>query len=151
MVYYKKISLIGSKHRKGIVSKYLMEMSQVKGGFMGIKLAAWGREGNIPHFHFYRGISPNKGVPDNAIRSGGCICIKEAAYFIHGRHRDTMRPREIKGLIEFLKMPHVELSKISNWEYILATWNGANPYSVQVDVNTPIPAYTSNMGTIQQN
>lgn len=35
--------------------------------------------------------------------SGGCLCIESANYFIHGTHTEKMSPKEIDGLIAFLR------------------------------------------------
>lgn len=127
------------------------EMAQVKWGFMSIKLAIYGKEGDgYPHFHFFKGCAPEKGIPENKKNGGGCICIESANYFIHGAHKDTMEPKEIDGLIKFLKAPHKTLKKITNWEYIVDEWNQNNPDSRQLPIDLPIPNYKSNMKSVQK-
>lgn len=125
-----------------------MEMAAVHGGFMEIKLCVWGREGPTPHFHFYKGVSPNQGIPNDGY-GGGCMCIMQPNYFRHASHKDKMKPKEIKGLIKFLNssMPG---GKLTVWDYIIMTWNGANPEQTQVPINTPIPEYTNNMTSVIQ-
>lgn len=81
------------------------EMAQVKWGFMSIKLAIYGKEGSYPHFHFYKECAPEKGIPEEKKAGGGCLCIESANYFIHGTHTEKMNPKEINGLIAFLKSP----------------------------------------------
>jgi hypothetical protein len=131
-----------------IEEEYLTEMAAVKGGFMSIKLAAWGREGNYPHFHFYKGVAPDDGIP-NGGEGGGCILIKKERYFIHGTHQDTMNRDEIEALIKFLNSTHPSLG-VSIWRYIITLWNDNNPNSVQVGLDTPIPPYYHNMPSVRQ-
>lgn len=124
------------------------EMVAVKGGFMSIKLSVWGDEGKYPYFHFYHGVSPNQGIPNKG-RGGGCILIKEAKYFIHGSHRDTMEKKEIEGLIKFLKSKH-PIYSISIWKVIIDTWNENNRDQPQVSLDAPIPPYKHNMPSIKE-
>lgn len=129
---------------------YLTEMAVIKGGFMSIKLAIYGSEGKYPHFHFYKGIAPEKGVPQNKISGGGCICIETANYFIHGRHTEKMDRKEIKALIDFLKSPHKQLTKYTNWEYLVTLWNDNNPEQKQLPIDLPIPDYRHDMDSVQE-
>lgn len=132
-------------------SHLFCEMASVKWGFESIKLGVFEDEpGNIPHFHFYRGIAPEKGVPKNARSGGGCICIEKPNYFIHASHKDTMSIKEIKGLIEFLNSPHKSITNITNWEYIISLWNDNNPMRKQVPLNIPIPKYKNDMESVTE-
>lgn len=127
------------------------EMAQVKWGFMSIKLAIYGKEGDgYPHFHFYKECAPEKGIPENKRKRGGCICIESANYFIHGTHKDTMEPKEIDGLIKFLKTKNKTFTSLTNWEYIIGQWNDNNPDSKQLPIDLPIPNYNSNMKSVQK-
>lgn len=126
------------------------EMAQVKWGLMSIKLAIYGKEGSYPHFHFYKECAPEKGIPEEKKASGGCLCIESANYFIHGTYTEKMNPKEIEGLIEFLKSPHKSLKKITNWEYIVDEWNQNNPDQKQLPVDLAIPDYRSDMNSIQE-
>lgn len=136
------------KHLPVDGDEYMLEMSMVAGGFNGIKLAVWGREGNYPHFHFYKKLDINSGIPNEG-RGGGCICIKEPAYFIHGTHQDIMNKKEIQSLIEFLKKQYKNYS-VTNWEYIIGLWNDNNPDCTQIPPGQKIPDYTSNMSSIMK-
>jgi len=122
-----------------------LEMATVAGGFDSIKLAIWGREGNYPHFHFYRGLDPNEGIPSKG-KGGGCILFEEEKYFLHGSHKDSMDTREIRSLINFLNSKN-ELGH-TVWKYMIYLWNTNNPQVVQVDLNTPIPEYYHNMPNV---
>ena len=133
--------------QKDHVDVAYLEMAAVGGGFMSIKLAVWGNEGNYPHFHFYKGVKPNAGIPNKG-KGGGCILFKEAKYFLHGTHKDTMNRNEIEALIEFLKSTH-EIG-ITVWKYMIFLWNDNNPNSIQVDPDTEIPEYYSNMPNIKK-
>lgn len=124
------------------------EMVAVKGGFMSIKLSVWGDEGKYPHFHFYHGVSPNQDIPNKG-HGGGCILIKEAKYFIHGSHHDTMNRKEIEGLIKFLKSKHPTYG-VTIWEFIIDTWNENSKDQTQVSLDAPIPLYTHNMPSIKE-
>ena len=133
----------------GEVESYY-EMAQVKWGFMSIKLAVYGKEGKYPHFHFYKGCAPEKGIPDEKLNGGGCLCIESANYFIHGTHTEKMSPKEIDGLIEFLRKKNRTFTSITNWEYIVGQWNDNNPDQKQLPVNIDIPDYRSDMNTTQE-
>ena len=127
-------------------SHLFCEMATVKGGFMSIRLSVFENEGMIPHFHFYKGIAPNKGINKSKRSGGGCICFMEPKYFSHATHDETMTSKEIKGLIEFLKAPHEIIKEISNWKYMLTLWNSENDdKKYQIPMDTPIPEYKSDM------
>lgn len=126
------------------------EIAQVKWGFMSIKLAIYGKEGSYPHFHFYKECAPEKGIPEEKKASGGCLCIESANYFIHGTHTEKMNPKEIDGLIAFLRKKNRTFTSITNWEYIVGQWNDNNPDQKQLPVNIDIPDYRSDMNTIQE-
>ena len=63
------------------VSHTFCEMATLKWGFCIIKLAVFSDEGMIPHFHFFKGIAPEKSIPKGKIHDGGCICLTSANYF----------------------------------------------------------------------
>lgn len=133
-------------------SHLFTEMAHVKGGFNSIKLGVFEDEtGDIPHFHFYKGLKPEGGIPKNARTSGGCICFMSPNYFLHAGHKETMDKKEMKGLIEFLNKDHESISGITNWIYMISLWNDNNPLRKQVPINTKIPAYTHNMESIKDN
>lgn len=126
-----------------------LEMAQIKWGFMSIKLAIYGDEGLIPHFHFYKGCAPEKGIPKDKINGGGCICITSPNYFSHGNHNEKLSSKEIEGLKEFLKKQNKLDPKKNNWEMILLSWGLENPDRDIVPLNLKMPNWTSDMETIQ--
>lgn len=143
--YLKKSSDIPNKEES------FLEMATVKWGFMSIKLAIYGDEGNgYPHFHFFKDLKPEGGIPESYRSGGGCLTIESPNYFVHGRHTEKLNPKEIKGLIKFLKERNRTLSKYTNWEYILAQWNDNNPDQKQLPLDLPIPDYKSDMDAIQE-
>lgn len=123
------------------------EMTTVKGGFESIKIAVFGSEGQIPHFHFYKGCAPERAIPKGKVKGGGCICFMRDRYFIHGNHCDTMNTREIKAMIDFLKGKSA-MGTVTRWKELINLWNTNNPDRPQIPYNTPIPKYTSDMGSI---
>ncbi len=58
------------------------EMAQVKWGFMSIKLAVYGKEGKYPHFHFYKGCAPEKGIPDEKSGLGNSLSPNFRSFFM---------------------------------------------------------------------
>jgi len=125
-----------------------IEMATVKGGFMSIKLSVYDKEGKYPHFHFYKGLKPEGGIPYKYRKGGGCICLDRPNYFKHSKHTETMTPKEIKRLIEFLKSPNESIITASNWEVIVSLWNMNNSDQPQLSLRTPIPNYESDMESI---
>lgn len=121
-------------------------MATVGGGFDSIKLSVYDNEGTIPHFHFYKGIAPENGINYKKRSGGGCICILTAEYFIHGKHNETMKKKEVEDLIKFLKAKSA--MGVSNWKYIIKLWNDNNPNQKQVLIDTPIPEYKHDMKSI---
>jgi hypothetical protein len=128
---------------------YLVEMATIKGGFMSIRLTVFEDEGpGYPHFHFYKGIAAsNRGIPREKRQFGGCICFKEAAYFAHRKHKETMTPKEIDALIEFLNAKYND--SMTNWQFMIEMWNSQNDELKPLPSDLPIPEYKSNMPTIQ--
>lgn len=123
------------------------EMATIKGGFMSIKLAVYGAErGNVAHFHFYKGVAENRGIPKNKLPGGGCICIRSANYFVHADHTDVMNNDEIRALKDFLKKKN-DLG-VSNWKTIIALWNMNNPDMIQIPTSLKIPDYKGDMKSI---
>ena len=61
-----------------------------------------------------------------------------------------MNPKEIDGLIAFLRKKNRTFTSITNWEYIVGQWNDNNPDQKQLPVNIDIPDYRSDMNTIQE-
>ena len=107
-----------------------------------IALAVYMKEGPIPHFHFRKDY---KGKNDRE----GCLAIMEAKYFSHGVKTETLSSSQIKIIKDFLKSRYSDSS--TYWDYIIKTWNSGavdRPTAEVVPVNTPIPEYTSSMGTI---
>lgn len=122
----------------------------IPGGFSSIRLAIWPSEGDgYPHFHFYKGVAPNKGIPKEKKNGGGCICFESANYFKHDKHVDTMTPQEIRELIKFLKTPMPEYNGIILWKHMLMSWNANNEDRKQLSLNLEIPEYYSYMPTVQ--
>lgn len=107
----------------------LTEMAEI-GRYKGLQIKIYGSEGPIPHFHF-----------EDSKRKG-CICLKEAKYFKHGKYQDTLKTKELKDLVEFLKSPHKFFGKygMTNWQVICVYW-GDNNLDYQVDVELPMPNY----------
>lgn len=132
-------------------SHVFSEMGTIKWGFCSIKLAVFSDEGMIPHFHFYKHIAPEKSIPKNKVKGGGCICFKTPNYFTHGSHTEKLGNYEIEELVSFLKKPNKGNPKITNWESLLQLWNEENPeegYELPEDLE--IPEYTGDMETIQE-
>ena len=126
----------------------IYQLAAVGGGFKSIRLAVYGKEGMIPHFHFYKGVSPKQGIPEGPDeKDNGCICILEPKYFIHPGHKEKMNRDEIKTLMEFLKSP-MPNGLGTKWNHIITLWNENNPMCTQVSYDTPIPEYKHNMGSI---
>lgn len=55
----------------------LLEMIEI-GRFEDWRICVYGKEGPIPHFHFY--------PPGYSEREGGCIRLDKPEYFNHGTH-----------------------------------------------------------------
>lgn len=125
------------------------EFAQIKGGVMSIKFGVFENEGPIPHFHFYKGCAPEKGIPRGKLGGGGCICIMKDCYFSHGNHTDTLSAKEIKALKKFLMEKNGINGKLTNWEYIIMLWNNNNPDQQEVPSDAEMPDWTSGMDTIQ--
>lgn len=122
----------------------------LKGGFKGIKLAAYDNEGNnIPHFHYYKDCDIQKGIPESKLKFGGCLCIMDDKYFLHDNHIETLNSREIKHLKKFLRercnpnKKYTDFTGESNWEYIIFIWNKNSENKVPEDQE--IPDYKSTM------
>jgi len=122
----------------------------ISGGFESIKLAVYDKEGTgYPHFHFYHGLKPEGGIPGSKKSGGGCICFKEAAYFTHSNHKDTMDNSEIKSLIKFLNSIYKKEFGITVWQYMITVWNDQNPNCTQLPLDLSIPKYYASMPTVQ--
>jgi len=87
------------------------------------------------HFHFYRGKVPKGG------KGGGCILIKKESFWPHDTHLDTMKPKEMKQLVEFLKSTDSD-SGLTVWKLIVVSWNTIN-YNFKIDPDTKMPDYTN--------
>ena len=128
-----------------------LEMATVKWGFMSIKLAIYGsEESGYPHFHFFKNLKPEGGIPESYRSGGGCLAIESVNYFVHGGHKEKLDPKEIKGLIKFLNEKNRTFKGITNWEYIVGQWNDNNPEEKQLPLDIDIPDYKSDMDTIQE-
>lgn len=113
---------------------------------MSIKLAIYGKEGTgYPHFHFFKGLKLDGGIPEEYRNGGGCLCIERPNYFVHEHHTDTLSSKEINGLIRFLKEKNKTFKSVTNWEYMIGQWNDNNPDQKQISMDIPIPEYKSNM------
>lgn len=123
------------------------EMSSIRGGFKNIKLAVFGGEGDLPHFHFFHNVAADRGIPQEKAKGGGCLCILEPKYFMHSGHTETLTSDEIKELIKFLKSPMKNID-ISIWTYIINLWNDNNEDRTQVPIDAKIPNYHSGMDNI---
>lgn len=127
------------------------EMATLKWGFCSIKLAVFSDEGMIPHFHFFKGIAPEKAIPKDKINEGGCICFESANYFTHGGHKETLKRHECEELVKFLKLPCKNNKKLTNWEMLLSIWNLENDDpKKEILEDLPIPEYKHDMLTIQE-
>lgn len=139
-----------TRNNRGIDEEFL-EMATIKWGFMSIKLAIYGDEGSgYPHFHFYKNLKPEEGVPASYRSGGGCLAIESTNYFVHGGHQEKLDSKEINGLITFLNEKNKTIDSITNWEYIIALWNDNNPEQKQLSMDLPIPDYRSDMDTVQE-
>lgn len=116
-----------------------------KGGFEGIKLGVYENEGPIPHFHFYKGLKPEGSIPKIYARNGGgCICFKEAKYFIHGKHTEVLTKKECDALNEALRKPY-QGKDITLWQQLINFWNEGNDEKYPIPENLEIPCYKHNM------
>lgn len=108
----------------------LYEMARIGNTSDNIEIHIYGKEGHIPHFHFY----------DKKTNRMGCIRLDKPEYFSHGkRYTDKLTSKEIKNLIDFLNEEHKALP-ITNWKYLVVLWNDNNPnYSIDI---LPMPNYT---------
>lgn len=139
-----------TRNNRGIDEEFL-EMATIKWGFMSIKLAIYGDEGSgYPHFHFYKNLKPEEGIPASYRSGGGCLAIESANYFVHGGHQEKLNPEEIKGLRVFLKEKNRSINSITNWEYIVGMWNDNNPDQKQLPTDIQIPDYRSDMGIVNE-
>lgn len=107
----------------------LLEMAEI-GRFNGLQIKVFGSEGPVPHFHF-----------EDTERKG-CIQLKEARYFKHGKYQDELKSGELDDLIDFLEGPHKFFGQygLTNWQVICVYWGDNNP-QYQVDVKLPMPDY----------
>ena len=77
-----------------------------------------GMEGQIPHFHIV-----------SIDGKDFCICIYEAKYFNHNPKTDNdLSSSQQKDLDEWLREPNCKNNKLSNWEFIVITWETMYPY-----------------------
>lgn len=106
----------------------LYEMMEV-GRFEDFKICVYGKEGPIPHFHFY--------PPGHLEKEGGCIRLDEPEYFNHGSYKATLNKRNIKRMIEWMSQPHKYWGKYgeTNWDLLVLDWNDQNS-------NFPLPKST---------
>jgi hypothetical protein len=129
----------------------IYEMAAIAGGFINIRLAIYGNEGNYPHFHFYHNTPANQGIKNQGY-GGGCLMIKEPIYFIHGSHTETLGNDEIEPLLKFLNSKYVNPKiDMTNWQYLVHLWNENNPRTI-VDgerYDTP-PPYVKNMKSYKE-
>jgi hypothetical protein len=117
---------------------YILEMSSyvVPTHIMTMVLAIYGKEGSIPHFHFYRGTKVPKGG-----KGGGCLRFDKPTYFQHKTHLDTLNSNEKRRLKKFLKSEHPnEKINMSMWEYFINIWNESNP-DFQINRHIPVQEY----------
>ena len=103
------------------------------GDFNGIIISVQDKEEDLPpHFHFYRS---NDYISDYG-RGGGCILIKEPAYYDYASHNERILSNEIGGLIDFLSSDHSEI-----WKTILVYWNAGDPKEL-LPLDLQMPDYT---------
>lgn len=48
-------------------------------------------------------------------------------YFLHGRYRYVLNPKERKELDAYLREPCKGDRYITNWQWLVRTWNVCNP------------------------
>lgn len=82
------------------------------------KVSVYTGEGQIPHFHITAGTDKNK------IET--CVCIYSNSYFLHGGYESTLDTRQLKALRKWLDLPNKNRPNLSNWEYIVFSWEEAN-------------------------
>lgn len=110
-----------------------LEMALVGTTSDNIEIRVYGKEGNIPHFHFDHIQSKRK----------GCIRIDVAEYFDHGdKYKDRLTNKEIKNLILWLKSDKTVFKKfgsnITIYDYIKILWDDNNPnYPLKEDYKIP--------------
>lgn len=131
------------------INHMFFDFAAVPYGFDRTKLAIYGGEGMIPHFHFFKDNPIDRGIINT--RKEGCICILEPYYFLHGAHQEMMNNQEIKSLKKFLNTKCRNPGKCGDmtvWEYIINKWNTNNPNQTQIPKGHKIPDYKSDMPNI---
>lgn len=109
----------------------LLEMAQV-GKFADYTCSVYGKEGSVPHFHFY--------TKDKKI--SGCIRLDAPDYFVHGKHKSKLSSKERKQLMEWLNSFHEGYKKLgvelTIYSYICILWNDNNQeYLFEAPENMP--------------
>lgn len=99
-------------------SQRLYEMGRY-GKFAEFSVHVYGGERRTPHFHFETK-QTKKNQPNE-----GCICLTEAAYFIHPGKTATLNRDEREELMKFLQSIEPSL-KVSYYEYLCNKWNENN-------------------------
>jgi hypothetical protein len=76
----------------------------------------YNNERAIPHFH----------IKEKTGTFSCCIKIKEADYYIHGKHKDILTKDLKKSLIYFLNSSEEPFTHITNFQNIVMSWNNMN-------------------------
>lgn len=87
----------------------------------GITIKVFSKEGPVPHLHFLIG---------NNEKKQGCLNLKTAAYFIHGKYTATLNAQQLKDIIKFLNTPASSHGFNPGWSFYVDCcneWNKNNP------------------------
>lgn len=102
----------------------LFEMASVGITQDNIEIKIFGKEGNIPHFHFQDAKN---------LKRKGCIKILQPEYFVHKNYTSKLNSIEKKNLIIFLdELCDADFGYkegTTNYEVICYLWNANNPLS----------------------
>ena len=124
------------KHLYNTVGSFghkLYEMAQI-GKIGGLYVLIFSDEGMVPHFHISDKPNPKESNFSSAVK------IQIPEYFPHGGHyEDKLSSKQKKQLMKFLNTIDTGLS---NWEFLLRTWNKNNSCN-KVNLYTELPDYTT--------
>ena len=113
----------------------LIEMATIGKTADSYKIAVFGKEGNIPHFHYFD-------ASTDGDKFHSCIRLDKAEYFIHPGKEDKLNSKQRKELVKFLCQKYRNKKiNMSNWEFLLNAWNSENENSIQLDDNMSMPDY----------
>lgn len=107
-------------------------------GNCNIVIAVGARERNIAHFHVFRNEKDYE-----SWKNGACLFLQKNKYYDHSNNTETLTKKELEEVIKILKKKYKRNQNITNWEYVVQSWNDYNElYSIPED--TPMPEYDYN-------